>query len=442
MGSSYQWITTTTEPDSNNKSHDYDWGNAANWISYGDAPAPTAGDFVYILGHWNGFDTTEFAYVTGGGSADVMFIDGPVVFEGNFNAGDGSQNPDLLDDPEYVAGAGVVIEYGASFSVIGTLNVAGGVEFMNGYIDGSASSESLSLSGTMNVLGALATSYDTYISVDLGTMTVGSVNADGIFGNVQEATLSLTVSGFGSFVDNGALQSDSLSIDVSGLGSATIDGVVTIGLGSEIVATSEGDVSIPVGGDLNIVAEDLGSVVLGSLASANYSTFNVDSEGASIAVNASSGEGGGTFLLGGALVTSGDITAPQIVINGPLEVASDSKEELSGQLSGSGSLLIDAGATLGLADAPANDSGNTIVFNGVGGTLELGDAVVQSGTFAPHIAGLAAGDLIQLDGFSDAQIVGETETGNGALLVTLAGNADGEEVTFQLTFDGGKLGDV
>ena len=356
------------------------------------------------------------------------------------------------------AGGYLDVSFGgaASLSVLsgGTVNVgttgtflSNGTTVTGGGIDVAMAAGA---AGTITVSGAGA------LLTDKGGIAVGKAG-DGVLdvlngstvsaaggitaGNSLGAAGTILVSGAGAALFNTGT-SNSITIGNAGTGALSVRssgfvrsaGNVNIG-GSAQGPAGHGSAAIATGGSLQAAA----SIYVWA-----GSTLSVD---AAAAVDIGTG---GTFVAGAILTESGHdlwgagLVAASVVNNGSIAAAntnvgtvlpiSSGVLEITGSISGTGSLAIASGATLQIDGAVG--AGQTIFFGGPGATLTLG----KPASLARPLVGLGAGDRIDLSGvtLTAAAIAGTALTlkqGTTSYVFTASASLANDRV--QLKPDGG-----
>jgi hypothetical protein len=333
--------------------------------------------------------------ITGVGDADHLTLGGSVVLDGAFTAAEAN----------LTRGADATVASGASLTVDDAFSLA---DYAN-----------LAVAGTTTVSNALVEGKGNQISVSSGgTLAVGAVAQNGNAG-------SYMVSG-GVFTDQGDFSGDYTGVSVDG-GAFTVGGAATLGH-SWVSASGSGTIALASLANTADIGDALDNV------------FIVDPS-SSIEIGGASAALGGQFVLdnGQTLSGGGWITAPEIVINGSLEVQSGDSETLYGALSGGGTAQIDANATLTLDKPKGAGGAPAILFNGSGAGLGLSAATLASGQLPSTIQNFVAGDTIDLSGLGGASVQSSGIDGDGNLVVQIAGAQNGVDVTDQLTFAGTTL---
>jgi Hint domain len=300
--------------------------------------------------------------------------------------------------------AGTLSLQDTSLTTTGDLdNTATGVfyvddsEYVNGVVGGSA----VTIGGTLTNSG----------TVDIG-------GGDGFYPSSNATTVSI-----GGLYNTG-------TIDVNGYSS---DATATLSIGGG--ASSQDD-----GGAIYVNAD----ADLDILAGAQLTISDTVSDG--VVQSAGIINGAGTLENEGTLILQGDSSvtgsAPSVSV---LNVVNDGTIEASGgmtllgtsdAISGSGTIVIDAGSTLEIASAI---SGNTIEFTGSGETLQIDDlGSIPNQDFNAPIEGFVAGDIIKVEGpgtingtsyDSETKLLNLTDNGQTVATIDLIGNYAGDNFT-------------
>jgi hypothetical protein len=350
------------------------WDVAGNWIdtTANQTPAlaaPGANDLVSIDAA-NGF----LDVVTGSGAAASLTLAGEVDLRGTYTVATAS---DSINSSAFG---------NSSTTIDGTFTDSG--DFDSAYYG------LLTVNGSVKIGGNLVDYYGHTVTVAGGGFEVAAIkpNANYATGNLSA---NYNVTG-GFFLDDGALAGNGDSITVSG-GSFTIKGLTALG-------------------NQTFNASGAGVITLKSISNSGGQSdyFTVTGATATIEIGTAGSPLAGGFTLdsGNTLLGGGSINAPEIIVNGVLDVVANATEYLyggtygynpglgrylyTGGVSGSGTLQIDANAELYIADGVDPASNNIIKFNGSGASLYVGSyAVTPSGVFAPTISGFTVGDSIQ-----------------------------------------------
>jgi T5SS/PEP-CTERM-associated repeat protein len=318
--------------------------------------------------------------------------------------------------------------YGAAFiNNYGSLSLATGTLYLGGV---NASSPGAGPGGRLFVNGGTVTAAglasvaqggNSRLSVSGGTINLGSaLNLENGTGSINNGVVSLWNGGTAS-IGGGA----SLAVNSGGVlqfGSSNLLGCLTVGdaTGSGTLQVSGGTVADPGGLLLGMVAAAgtqlpvpgatpppttpgyAGTLQLSSSALVQAAGIGI-APTSSVSVDASStlelgstgfsGVAPGVLALGsnGLLAGAGTVSASSIVNNGLIAAyASGNALQLSGAISGSGTLAIDAGATLNVG---AVGSGENLVFGS--GTAEVLQLTTPAAMGA-LITGFSPGDTIDL----------------------------------------------
>ncbi|MGD0864719.1 MAG: hypothetical protein ABSA49_04085 [Rhizomicrobium sp.] len=373
---SYQWIGPVAG----------DWNNTANWADTTAAQspasvAPGANDSVTIAAAANG----AAQVLVGNGNAYGLTLEGETLLDGVFKVGAGG----LTLAPN----ASAVLETASSLSVSGNATFGGGADVMlNG--------------GTMSVTGTFYGSevvYGPNAIENGGSLTVGAL-VDSFFTEFSIAAGStLTVKG---------------NVSDAGGNSNSVFGVSGAGAGFTVKGTF-------VSTDDTVTASNGGQVQLAELtqdANGNGVTLNVADASSSIEIGKTGGVAAGTLTIddGVSVTETGSFTAPTIVDNGTLTVASNESLTLTGAIAGSGTLSIAAGSTLSL-DSGSVAATDMFAFVGSGGTLSLATPL---GFAASKISDFASGDAVDLAGSWSLVKFSENPSGTAATLTLTNGTND------------------
>ena len=341
--------------------------------------------------------------VSSGGQASLSVIAGGTV--------DIGQPGTFVNSPTSTATIGGIGVGNNTSTATGTITVSGSGSVLNvqaGIVLGGKGQ------GILNVLN------NGTVAAWGGTVTEG-LNAG--------ATGTILVSGAGSTLYAGggviAGSSGTGTIAVQNGATAQTYGYLELG-GSNVgqIGTATGTVSVGSGSFLQAATLDIwaGSTLSVDASSAVDIGYNgVHAAGAVDVESFATLAGDG--LIAGGLVNNGSVLA------GNSDVASAStggKLEISGSVSGTGSMTIGAGATLQLDGSVA--AGQTIVFSsGTPETLVLG---APAGTIAAAISGFANGDKIE---FSNGITVNSASVLSGNTLAVTWHNAGGTIGVYDLT---------
>ena len=277
----------------------------------------------------------------------------------------------------------------SSLSVAGTLDNATGITIGNGNLSAQAKLTA----------GALINEGGGTITVSAGAN--GATAALTVQGNLSNAgDLEVKPGGFieaGSLANAGILNltgSAGAPTNFGVIGNSTNSGAISIGSSAELgvtgTLTNSGNMSIA--GTLD-VANGLTVTSTGSILLQGGSI--IDPPAGTLTINA-----------GAELTGNGSVSEP-IVNNGTI-TAAGGLLALNGPITGNGQLNIGVGATLELGGA----TGETVSFGGNIGTLKIDNPASFTGT----ISGLAAGDVIDVDGLTVTSAVV-----NGSTLTLTAG---------------------
>jgi plastocyanin len=297
-------------------------------------------------------------------------------------------------------------------------------------ITGSGAAKTLALSGPIDLDGAFTVAQETTEAAN-AAVTVAAGATLSLAGLTMSGAALLSVAGAAAVTGNlfasagdaiSTSASGALTADVGSLGGASVtaSGASAVTFDSLDTQTDAGDAL-----DTNFTVGAAASVEIGTANDAQAGAFVLDS---------------GQTLSGG-----GAITAAHIVLDDTLTVQAGDHETIDGELDGSGTLQIDADATLTLGGLTNAAATNTIAFDGSGATLTLSAAAVDdavadnAGVIAPLIENFAAADAIDLQGLSDASIQSASVDGNGDTDLTITGTLNGASAAVQLTLQGNVL---
>nr|WP_244521446.1 VCBS domain-containing protein [Bradyrhizobium sp. DOA9] len=312
-----------------------------------------------------------------------------------------------LDD---VTVAGAAIASGGTVKVDAgkTLTLAGA----------SLTGGALDVAGTLASTGMSAIASASITNSGSGAISVGA----GSTLELADATIeggTVTISGTLESTGVNAIDNAGISIDGTGVISVT-SGTLTIDPGLLHTITNQGLIEAVTGGVLKLTMATIANAG-GMIAVDGASKLYLSD----VTIN-----GGSLTNAGNLYSVSGSNTVSAAVVNtGTIEVLAGTLN-LSGGLSGAGSLIIDDGATLELAGATAQ----TITFAGGTDTLRLDKVVGQS--FTGTIAGQSAtaGTFI-VTGAADI-----TTSAGDALDFTASGGASGAPADIDLTPTGALTG--
>jgi hypothetical protein len=297
------------------------------------------------------------------------------------------------------------------------------------------------------------------ISFDYNSGSITNTST-GVFNLTTNDAAILTNGGSGSFVNSGLLEktlttgmdliqavftnyaSGTVSVasgtldftgGVTNLSGSTLTGGKWItGAGSTLqfagspnVLTNAADVTLNGAGSTfaSINAIQTNSGALRILGGRSFSTAGAFSNTGTLQI------GGGTFSTGSAILTNAStgtikgfgVVSGSVTNAGTIE-ASGGLLDVAGAVTGTGSALIDAGATLELSAADPQ----TVNFNGAGATLKLDQPTAVAGAIANW--GFGAGDRLDLVGISatNAALSGSLLVVTEANGATLAYNLSGD----------------
>lgn len=257
-------------------------------------------------------------------------------------------------------------------------------------IAGPANAATVSLLGEVALTGAYTT----------GTLTVGKASGVNFTAGTLDLLAGASLAAGSAWIADGA-------ISVSGsAASLSVGGALLLGGGSSGVGLPTAGLTVTAGGHLRA-----GSLILGGGSGASVTTDPVGS----VEIGSAGGAVGGAVTVdaGATLSGNGQVNPYGNITDNGAIIASNGTLTL-GAVSGSGSLVIAAGATMELISATSAP----IVFQGSGGALAFAGArAAPTGT----LSGLAAGDVIDLEG-SPLTAVQYTASGTGGTLLLLYGS--------------------
>ncbi len=351
----------------------------------------TDGASVYLNG--GGLVTNAVAGLIAGGQYGIEVADGPgfvlnsgTIANVNAGAGAGIAAKAAASINNYDTGLITGAEYGVALMGFGIVTNSGSIA------GGVAGVHSTAIGHVTNTAGA---------SIDGGAigvvLAVGGtvINAGSITGGEGKALAFYGTAAGRVVVDAGAVFNGNVVGSTSAsntleLASGTTTGTIS-GIGSSFV--------------------NFGSVLVDSDARWELTGANSLASGSTLT-------NGGTLSLSGATLSD----AGGIINNGRIELDPSTLSVAS--LSGTGTVTIDTGSTLAVQGVVS--AGQDIVFEGVGGELDLGTASAFSGT----ISGFAEGDIIDLTSVADvAGSHADMNYTTNVLTVTEGGQ------TFQFQFD-------
>lgn len=258
-------------------------------------------------------------------------------------------------------------------------------------IAGPANAASLSLTGEVGLSG----------TITLGTLSVGQSAGTSFTAATLDVLAGTTITAVGAGIADGAISVSGSAALLGVSGTLVLGGSAVLGVGLPIAslsATAGGAVqaaSLVMGGGSGAIltVDPTGSVEIGSAGHAAAGAVTVDAAATLV--------GNGQLNPFGSIVDNGIVLAS----GGTLSV---------GQVSGSGSLAIAAGAALELmatTGAPILLSGSTASG---GSTLAFTERAIPTGT----LTGFVAGDVIDLGG-SELTAAQFTPSGTGGTLLLL-----------------------
>ena len=306
--------------------------------------------------------------------------------------------------------------------------------------------------GTVTVTGSLSATSEIVIGqtgTGLPMMTVGSlgvVSDSGSFLVGNAITGTLTVQTGGTVTGAGA---NTLQIELSS--TATVDG--TLGGFGTVAVGGPSSGTLVDGGTVEGAAVtvenggvfDGGSLIVGTaVTQGDIKTLTIDTGGTVDVTSASVGQGSSLVLAGGLLdplgltlnaggVISGFGTLEANLANASTVTASGGTLEVTGSVTGTGTMAIAASATLVLPGSVA--SGQIIAFTANTGVLQIG-SIGFSGTIGNMLQGdIQAGDTIVVTGVADA--TSATVVGSNTLQIVSTSLGD---IDLQLDPEQGFLG--
>ena len=283
------------------------------------------------------------------------------------------------------------------------------------WLDTTAGAMATSVPGPGNAVGLAGGTAFTDIA---GNASVASVTASGdilLLGTILTGT-AIAGTG-GALTQTGTLALDSAA-SLRLAGTATIGGLLTVGGASHVTAAGLA-ASSPIAA---IVAAAASTVQFGALQAGTTLTAATDATSSIEFGTAGSAKAGAITIDSGLTVNLGGTIAGNVVVNGTLLASGRSLaigpfgQGTTASVTGSGTLEIDAGATLAIA---GTDSA-AIQFTPSGGTLALGGSL-PSGT----IGGFGRGDAIVVSQPVTAIAYSQGGAGTGTLTVFDAGTTVG-----------------
>ena len=327
----------------------------------------------------------------------------------------------VADDTTVVSNSGGNVEAGASSEVLlsnatidgGTVSIAATSELV-GSGTSAIDNATIDNSGSLETGGTFTLDDDT---VDGGTIT-GAASSNNSVINVDAAN-TLTLNGV------------TAQGNTDGTGAADNSGTITLENTLTLAGTG-----------FTLLLDDTGTVSLnGATIAGSNSGETLENNANTISGAGQIGNGNGDLTLqndaaGTVTAQGGTLTIDAAVTNdGTMTAASGATLDLAGQVSGTGSTVIDAGGTavVGALDSQA------ITYNGVG-TLQI----TPTGNLTGAIGGLVQGDVIDFaDNISitSTSISGSTltvdESSGGPLSYTIGGAFAGEYFAIQSDGNGG-----
>ena len=296
------------------------------------------------------------------------------------------------------------------------------------WLDTTAGAMATSVPGPGNAIGLAGGTAFTDIA---GNASVASIAASGdilLLGTILTGT---AIAGTGGALN----QTGTLALDSAAslrlAGTATIGGLLTVGGASHVTAAVLA-ASSPVAA---IVAAAASAVQFGALQAGTPLTAATDATSSIEFGTAGSAQAGAVTIDSGLTVNPGGTIAGNVVVDGTLLASGRSLaivpfgQGATASVTGSGTLEIDAGATLAIA---GTDSA-AIQFTPSGGTLALGGSL-PSGT----IGGFGRGDAIVVGQPVTAIAYNPGSAGTGTLTVFDAGTAVGT-MTFTGSYTTGQF---
>ena len=327
----------------------------------------------------------------------------------------------VADDTTVVSNSGGNVEAGASSEVLlsnatidgGTVSIAATSELV-GSGTSAIDNATIDNSGSLETGGTFTLDDDT---VDGGTIT-GAASSNNSVINVDAAN-TLTLNGV------------TAQGNTDGTGAADNSGTITLENTLTLAGTG-----------FTLLLDDTGTVSLnGATIAGSNSGETLENNANTISGAGQIGNGNGDLTLqndAAGMVTAqgGTLTIDAAVTNdGTMTAANGATLDLAGQVSGTGSTVIDAGGTavVGALDSQA------ITYNGVG-TLQI----TPTGNLTGAIGGLVQGDVIDFadnTSITSTSISGSTltvdESSGGPLSYTIGGAFAGEYFAIQSDGNGG-----
>jgi Hint domain len=392
--------------------------NTGNLYLYGNETASQTGlttlDVASVAGFGTAGELTGQVYLSGdallefdGGGSITTIDEGASLSLNGPNAFLADTQPSVTSNTALsglATNAGTLSLEDTSLTTTGDLDNTGtGVFYVDnsGYVTGLFGGSAVTIGGTL---------------ANGGTVDIGG--GDGFYPSSNATTVSI-----GGLYNTG-------TIDVNGYSS---DATATLSIGGGASSQDDGGaIYVNADADLNI------------LAGAQLTISDTVSDG--VVQSAGIINGAGTLENEGTLILQGDSSvtgsAPSVSV---LNVVNDGTIEASGgmtllgtsdAISGSGTIVIDAGSTLEIASAI---SGNTIEFTGSGETLQIDDlGSIPNQDFNAPIEGFVAGDIIKVEGpgtingtsyDSETKLLNLTDNGQTVATIDLIGNYAGDNFT-------------
>ena len=339
----------------------------------------------------------DTASITASGSGDVFKNTGTLAKTGGTGT---SLVTDVVTSTGTINVVSGALELGQGGAVSGLLSGAGALHLSSGVFTTSG----ISGSGHLVIDNLVGSGYGTLNASATSTITASvGLDGQGVLGATAKAT-TLTLTGPVS-IDTVESTPSPDGGYFSGLGTIAITGVTTIGNmvngGSANALTMSGGITWSNASSGSV--SDTGTIVSTGGTILNAGHFTLAGNGAAITSSGSADvfKNSGTLSLTGA---TGPVTIADALVNTGLVDAASGTLILSGAISGTGALHIDAGATL---DVTALSNFQSVSFTGGGGaTLKL------EAPASAALAGFTSGDRLDFanTGVNTASISGTTLT--------------------------------
>lgn len=354
--------------------------------------------------------------IKGSGSIDVT---GGSKIDGNATLSTSAVTADAKLTLDGITVSGSVITDNSSIELDNTVKLQDGARIQGGPVTNNGT---LEIAGAATLLNDVVTNYGT-VKVD-GSQTL-TFNGASLMGGTLTISGTLESTGASAITDANITNTGTISVTS---GTLTIDppGLLTI-TNSHLIQAN--------GGELDIIGEQIvnsadikaiggGILKLTSLTVTNDGgTFTIDGTSKLYLSDTAAINGGQLSNFGHLYSVSGSNSVTGAVTNtGTIEVQAG-RLNLSGGLTGIGSLVIDDNATLELAGATAQ----TVIFAGGTDTLQLDKVAGQS--FSGTIAGQSSkGGTFTITGAADI-----TTSSGDALDFTASGGTSGSHGNIVLT---------